>query len=237
MIMLLKINYIYDIMKYHIYILQVWRNWQTRYFEGVVNILFVWVRVPSSAPFYVIFGVCCMEGNMSRKEAVFDYLDTAVKTVVIALLFFTFIFSPSTVQGESMFPTLKDKDRTVVYSLFYKPKVKDIVVITQPNIFNHVIVKRVIADEGQTVNIDPTTKEVFIDGKKIKEDYINEPMEVLKDVQFPVTVPKNCVFVMGDNRNHSTDSRSSLIGMIDKRYIKGKVAFRVFPLNSFGVVK
>lgn len=175
--------------------------------------------------------------KMSFKEEIFDLLDTSVTTIVIALLCFTFVFSLSTIKQSSMFPTLRDNDKVIVYGFMYKPKYGDVIVITQPNYLNHNLVKRVIALEGQTVYIDPIEKKVFVDGKELNEPYIYEPTAVVNDIKYPVTVPKNCMFCMGDNRNGSLDSRSSSIGMIDRRYVRGKVIFRIWPFNRFGVIK
>lgn len=175
--------------------------------------------------------------NLSLKEEIFDCLNTSVKTIVVALLIFTFIFSLSTIKQESMLPTLKDNDKVIIYSFMYQPKYKDVIVVTQPNYMDHNLVKRVIATEGQTINIDPIAKKVFVDGQELNEAYIYEPTARIFDISYPITVPKGFVFVMGDNRNNSLDSRDSRIGMIDKRYIKGKVVFRIKPLANFGVIK
>ena len=96
------------------------------------------------------------------------------------------------------------------------------------------IIKRVIATEGQTIDIDFNAGIVYVDGKALDEPYVNSPTNNQLDFTGKVTVPENCVFVMGDNRNDSTDSRSSLIGCVDKRYIMGKVLLRILPLNKFG---
>ncbi|MBR6548641.1 MAG: signal peptidase I, partial [Clostridia bacterium] len=102
------------------------------------------------------------------------------------------------------------------------------------------IIKRVIATEGQIVDIDFETGVVYVDGVALDESYVKTPTNVKFDINFPVSVPEDCVFVLGDNRNNSTDSRSSLIGdhgMIDKRYILGKVVLRVLPFDKFGRVE
>ena len=98
------------------------------------------------------------------------------------------------------------------------------------------IVKRVIAMEGQTVDINFDTGEVFVDGVLQDEPYINEPTYRDNGTQFPLTVPENCIFVMGDNRNHSTDSRDPRIGCVDQRYVLGKALQIVMPFKRIGGV-
>jgi signal peptidase I len=110
----------------------------------------------------------------------------------------------------------------------------DIVVATKPYSGGEPIIKRVIATGGQTVNINFDLGVVFVDGEMIEETYVNTPTNVSYDMEFPVTVPEGSVFCLGDNRNHSYDSRATEIGMIDERYILGKVLLRVFPFGSFG---
>lgn len=136
-----------------------------------------------------------------------------------------------------MEPTLLGGDRLIVSHLFRQPKRGDIVVIVQPESETPAIIKRVIAVEGQTVDIRFDTGDVWVDGQLLKEPYINEPTHMKRDVDFPVTVPDGCVFVMGDNRNHSLDSRDSGVGMVDKRYILGRAVFRLFPLKKIGTIK
>lgn len=97
------------------------------------------------------------------------------------------------------------------------------------------MVKRVIATEGQTIEIDFDRGRVYVDGELLDEPYIAEPTHNQLDFQGPQTVPEGCVFVMGDNRNASSDSRRAQIGMVDERLIVGKVLLRVFPFDSIGV--
>ncbi len=169
------------------------------------------------------------------KVEFFDMLDAAVKTLIVALFIFTFVFSFSTVKETSMLPTLFDGDKVVVRQFMYKPKFQDVVVVTQPNFMNHRLVKRVIATGGQTIDIDPVSHKVLIDGKEIDEPYIYEPTIVRGDIEYPVTVPEGKLFVMGDNRNGSYDSRR--MGFVDERYISGKVCFRLWPKNRIGAIK
>lgn len=173
----------------------------------------------------------------TKKEDFFYFLDTSVKTLVIMLLIFAFVLSPNTIMQTSMLPTLQEGDKVIVYQFMYKPKRGDIVIVTQPNDMNHNLVKRVIATGGQTVNIDAVAGKVYVDNEELDEPYILEPTYVAGNIKYPFVVPEGTIFVMGDNRNVSLDSRSDRIGVIDERYIRGKVWFRIYPFNRIGVVK
>ena len=116
----------------------------------------------------------------------------------------------------------------------------DIVVTCQPNdsaSIEDTLVKRIIATEGQVVDIDFNEGVVYVDGVALDEPYTNTPTNEREGFTGPVTVPEGYVFVMGDNRNGSTDSRDSRIGLIDERQILGKVVLRVFPIQDFGFVR
>ena len=152
-----------------------------------------------------------------------------------------------TIDGDSMNNTLFNGERVVISNVFYKPKYGDIIVISRD--YDNVpgttdrssmpIIKRVIATEGQTVDIDFEEGIVYVDGVALKESYTRTPTNLSYDVKFPVTVKEGYVFVLGDNRNNSLDSRSSQIGeegLIDTRYIMGKALFRVFPFDKFGKI-
>ena len=156
--------------------------------------------------------------------------------MVVLLLVNTFVIKLAVVDGRSMYPTLHDRQLLLVLRPGYQPKLGDVVVIhTGDGIFNRdYIVKRVIATEGQTVKIDYDLNEVSVEDVTLEEPYLNfeegDPM-LPRDERSVVsdTVPEGCVFVMGDNRNHSADSRSEKYGMIDKSRIVGRVVLPVLP--------
>ena len=163
----------------------------------------------------------------------YDFVSVICTAVLMIMILFTFVFRFVGVTGDSMNPTLYDNDWLLVKTVNSGYERGDIIISTQPNAFNEPIVKRVIATGGQTVNINFETGEVFVDGELLYEDYIADPTTNPEDVSFPVTVPEGCLFVMGDNRLHSTDSRSNAIGMLDEKYIIGKVKFRIMPFDTF----
>lgn len=171
---------------------------------------------------------------------VVEWLEAVAIAVMVVLLVFTFVLRQVVVEGDSMYPTLENKDRLIITHLFYTPKQGDIIVVNceGENKLNKTIIKRVIATEGQEVNIDFENAVVTVDGVALEEDYINA-LTTRNDGAFtyPVTVPENCVFVMGDNRNHSTDSRSPEVGFLSVDDVLGKAFFRLTPLNKIGRVE
>lgn len=158
-----------------------------------------------------------------------------ISAVVLVLIF---ILKLATVIGPSMYPTLHEGDRLVLLSnVFYtSPKQGDIVVLRKQSFSSDPIVKRIIATAGQTVDINFDTHEVFVDGVLLQEDYINEPTALEGDVSFPIVVKEGCIFVMGDNRNESSDSRLTQIGMVDTRCVLGKVLVAFWPFSRLGII-
>ncbi|MBO4338715.1 MAG: signal peptidase I [Clostridiales bacterium] len=146
---------------------------------------------------------------------------------VIIFVIFTFVFRTSVVRGESMLPNLVDGERVIVRVFAYEPKQGDVIIISQPNAMELNLVKRVIATEGQTVDIDTVQGKVYVDGEELVEPYVKEPTFVSGDWDYPITVPENCVFAMGDNRNNSTDSRFSMVGFIQTDYIVGQAVIKL----------
>ena len=164
----------------------------------------------------------------------YEWIQTMVSALVICVIVFVFFVRVVDVDGWSMFPTLEDRDKMIVSNLFYTPKQGDIVVFQKNEYASYSLVKRVIATEGQTIDIDFDAHKVYVDGVELDEPYIAEPTANRIDFKGQMTVPEGCVFVMGDNRNDSTDSRDERISMVDTRHIIGKVLFIAFPFDHFG---
>ncbi len=179
-----------------------------------------------------------MNNEKSFATFIFDIVSIIATAVIAVGVCFTFFVRTIQISGDSMFPTLKDKEQVILQSVYNKPVGGDVVVTAQPDNspdIEDVLVKRVIATEGQTVrlerNADSITYSVYVDDVKLDEPYIAEPMIRTLDYWKPVTVPEGYVYVMGDNRNHSSDSRDDRIGMIREEYIMGKVIFKAAPFG------
>ncbi|MEG2295588.1 MAG: signal peptidase I [Oscillospiraceae bacterium] len=175
---------------------------------------------------------------------IYEWIDGIVFAIMILVFIFSTFIRTSIVSGESMYPTLEDGDRLILQNILYEPTAGDIVVLTHQTNYNVPIVKRIIATQGQTIDINYLTGDVLVDNIKVVEPYINEVTRVdgsLSDgtlpTKLPSIVPKGKVFVMGDNRNHSEDSRFAEVGMIDDRYILGQAVFRMFPFDKLGTIK
>lgn len=162
-------------------------------------------------------------------------LQTLVVVLVGLVLVFTFVGRLIMVDGDSMVPTLLDREMMIVRSIGYRPKQGDIVVLTQESFRDEAIVKRLIAKGGQTVEIDYDAGTVTVDGQVLDEPYIKEEMLPCGDVT-SITVPEGCIFVMGDNRNISADSRYSYVGVIDERRVIGQAIMVIFPFSHFEIL-
>ncbi len=174
-------------------------------------------------------------------RSVYDWVEVFIVSVAIVFIIFSFVARIAIVDGGSMLPTLTGGDKLVVRQAFYTPKQGDIIVCQSKTYgLDKPLVKRVIATEGQTVFIDRENWKVYVNGEPLEEDYIYREggyMIGMEGQSNTVVVKPGHVFVMGDHRNDSLDSRSVLVGQIDERYIIGKVVFRFMPLSSFGTVK
>ena len=175
--------------------------------------------------------------NNSGKE-MYDWIYSLIIALIICVIIFAFFIRIIDVVGTSMNPTLNNNDKMLVSGLLYEPSVGDVVVFKKDEYDpDKALVKRVIAVEGQEINMDFDKGIVYINGQPIVEDYILEPTMNKLDFIGPKTVPGGCVFVMGDNRNASVDSRKTEIGMVDTRLILGKAYFVIYPLSVIRVIE
>lgn len=171
------------------------------------------------------------EKKQSAGRELYEWVQALVGSVLVVVLVFAFVIRLIGVDGSSMEPTLKHGDRLLVLnSLWYNDyQYGDIVVLRKDSFMEEPIVKRVIATGGQTVDIDFSEGIVYVDTVALEEEYINEATHLEEGTEFPLTVPQGSVFVLGDNRNHSSDSRDSRLGTVDTRYVIGKAVFLAFP--------
>jgi signal peptidase I len=184
------------------------------------------------------------EGVQTRSKAVrtiLEWIEEVVLAIVLIAVVFTFVCRVVTVTGTSMVPSFHDGDRVLVVSDLNGVEQGDVVVIV--NVLEEPIIKRVIATEGQVVDFDYETKSVLVDGQVVDETQFGlengiteEPFSSFELLEFPQTVPEGCVFVLGDNRAVSEDSRYQDVGMIDERNILGKAVFHLFPFQNLGPV-
>ena len=168
----------------------------------------------------------------SKKNVLLMYLHDFVIWLMVILFVFLLLFRVVVVSGISMNSTLVHGDYLLlINNVFYKePKAGDIIVAAKDSYENgEPIIKRVIATEGQWVDIDFEKGIVYVNGTALDEPYTNTPTNMYEGVDFPIMVEEGCVFALGDNRNSSKDSRSLEIGQIDKREIMGKAIFLFMP--------
>ncbi len=179
----------------------------------------------------------------SLGREIFEWAEAIVLAVVVAMFIRSFIFTVVRVDGPSMNYTLAHNDRLIVWRLGYEPQQGDVIIFApdiqsnaNTNMFNRIYwVKRVIATGGQHVEIDYSTNSVYVDGEKLDEPYLHEAMIPPGNVTYySVDVPEGQLFLMGDNRNNSSDSRA--IGPVDVDRVVGKAVLRFWPLNTFGPV-
>ena len=173
------------------------------------------------------------------ENTIYDWARCLVGAVVGVVLLFVFVLRLIGVSGGSMQNTLYTGDRLIMLnSIFCDFEQGDIVVINSYNApLDDTIIKRIIAVGGQTIDIDFSTGVVFVDGQALEEDYVKELTFTTGGTQFPLTLAEDEVFVMGDNRNASTDSRSTLLGAVKKDYIQGEAVFLLIPGKTAGTDK
>jgi len=171
------------------------------------------------------------EKRLENERSVYEWMQAVISSVLGVVLLFTFCLRLMGVDGHSMLPTLQDRDRLLVLNtpLYQDFQYGDIVILRKQTFTQEPIVKRIIATEGQTVDIDFTTGSVWVDGVLLDEPYIAELTFTQEGLDFPMQVPEGSIFVMGDNRNGSNDSRDVRLGTVDTRYVIGKAVFLVVP--------
>lgn len=172
-------------------------------------------------------------------QETYEWIQCVVIALICCVLIFVFVARVIDVVGNSMVPTLEWYDKVIITRLAGDYERGDIVVLQKDSFREEPIVKRIIAVEGQTIDIDFENGIVYVDGEPLDEPYVNEltyEPEDFESYERPLVIPEGCVFVMGDNRNNSTDSRRETIGCVDTRNILGKVIFRILPLNKIGAI-
>ncbi len=185
--------------------------------------------------------------NGDFRRELFDWAQALVTSIIFVGFLFIFVARVIGVEGWSMENTLMNTEKVLISNLFYEPTQGDIVVFTKHGLhLNYLdgidsnsdrpLVKRIIAVGGQKVDIDFERGEVWVDDVLQVEPYIKVPTTSSEGVSFPLIVPEGHVFVMGDNRGDSLDSRSPTVGTIDKRYILGRVLMRLWPISKLGPV-
>ena len=167
-----------------------------------------------------------------RGQGVLEWYEALISAALVLVLVFSFFFRIIQVDGSSMVPTLVNGDKLIVWGAGYTPQRGDVVIVDSYTSYGKPLVKRVIAKGGDTISIDYATGAVEVNGKVLEEDYIAEPTYLGYDVEFPYTVPEGTVFVMGDNRVVSADSR--VVGPFSRSQIVGKGVLVLMPLDQIG---
>jgi len=171
-----------------------------------------------------------------RNRNTLEWYDALAVAVAVIALVFTFLVRIVQVDGSSMNPTLQNGDRVLIAS-FLEPDYGDIVIIDSYIPYGKPLVKRVIGKAGDTISIDFEAGIVYRNGEALEEPYTAEPTWTYESVNFPITVPEGCLFIMGDNRNNSKDSRDKDIGCVDTRDVLGVALWRIMPFGEIGAVE
>ena len=174
-------------------------------------------------------------GKPLRGQNLMEWYEALISAALVLVLVFSFFFRIIQVDGESMVPTLDNGDKLIVWGAGYEPQRGDVVIVDSYTSYGKPLVKRVIAKGNDTLDIDAQTGEVLLNGKVLDEPYLDDfqrtdPMEF----QGPITIPEGYVFVMGDNRLNSHDSRKRDISCVSEKDLMGKAVFRLWPFSHIG---
>ena len=184
-----------------------------------------------------------IEGNKHRhrrtvvRDEAYGWIDVFIYGIIVIALLFTFLGRMAVVVGNSMEPTLYQDQCLIVSCFAYTPRRGDVIVFNTPGMESGEMIKRVIAVSGDTVHIDEEQRSVTVNGEVLRELYLMSPTNKAYDLKGPVTVPPGKLFVMGDNRSDSMDSRCNSVGFVDERNVYGKVLFRIYPIWEWAWIK
>ena len=193
---------------------------------------------------FSLFSYCFAEGGLvlmlkkryNRNKGILEWYDALAVAVAVIALIFTFVIRIVQVDGGSMNPSLFDGERILI-ATFLQPDYGDVVIIDSYIPYGKPLVKRVIGMAGDTIDIDFQTGIVYRNGQALSEPYTAEPTWTYEGVDFPLTVPEGCLFIMGDNRNNSKDSRDAEIGCVDTRDVLGVAIWRLLPFGKMGAAE
>ena len=193
---------------------------------------------------FSLFSYCFAEGGLvlmlkkryNRNKGILEWYDALAVAVAVIALIFTFVIRIVQVDGSSMNPSLFDGERILI-ATFLQPDYGDVVIIDSYIPYGKPLVKRVIGMTGDTIDIDFQTGIVYRNGQALSEPYTAEPTWTYEGVDFPLAVPEGCLFIMGDNRNNSKDSRDAEIGCVDTRDVLGVAIWRLLPFGKMGAAE